>query len=282
MDHLSKLAHFLGLSHPCTAKTVVEKFVNRVVRLHGMPKTIISDKDPIFISKFWQEFFKMSGTQFKMSSAYHSQTNGQFEVVNRCFKQYLRSLGHLRPNKWHAMLPWTKFWYNTTFHSSIGMTPFQALYGRPPPVVPNYKSQETPVAEVDHQLAARNVLLQQLKSILQAAQNRMQQLANPKRRHIEFQKGDWVFLRLRPYRQQTVFKRALQKLACKFYGPYQILQRIGPVTYKLKLPEGSRIHPVFHVSLLKQQIGDSTVTCTELPSTNEDGKLLSEEEEIRN
>jgi hypothetical protein len=96
---MSNYAYFMSLSHPFTAKAVAEKFVEGVVKLHGMPKSIISDCDPIFISKFWQEFFTMSGTKLKMSSEYHPQSDGQSEVVN-CYKeQYLRSFVHQRPRK---------------------------------------------------------------------------------------------------------------------------------------------------------------------------------------
>ena len=84
VDRLNKLAHFLSLAHSLTTKTMAKKFVEGVVKLHGMPRTIISDQNLIFISNFWSEFFKLSGTQLKVSSTYHPQNNGQSKVVNRC------------------------------------------------------------------------------------------------------------------------------------------------------------------------------------------------------
>jgi hypothetical protein len=265
VDRLSKSAHFLALAHPYTAKMVAEKFVEGVVKLHGMPRSIISDRDPIFISHFWCEFFKLSGTKLKMSSAYHPQMDGQSEVVNRCVEQYLRCFVHQQPTKWNSLLPWAEFWYNTTYHASTGMTPFQALSGRLPPTIPHYHIGMSPVNEVDQQLASRDELLSLLKANLHAASNRMQQLANSKRRDVEFQVGDWVFLKLHPYRQQSVVKRVCKKLASRYYGPYQIEERIGTVAYRLKLPTQASIHPVFHVSLLKKKIGDKAVDTIDLP-----------------
>jgi len=94
VDWLSKSAHFFPLSHPFTAKTMAEKFMEGIIKLHSMPKCIVSDWDPIFISHFWQEFFKMSGIKLQLSFVYHPQTDGQTEVVNRCVEQYLRCFVH--------------------------------------------------------------------------------------------------------------------------------------------------------------------------------------------
>ncbi|KAL6329707.1 hypothetical protein AAG906_035355 [Vitis piasezkii] len=159
------------------------------------------------------------------------------------------------------------------------MSHFQALYGRPPPMIPHYQLGSSPVNEVDQNLASRNDLLHQLKLNLHQASNRMKQIADSKR-DIEFNEGDLVFLRLHPYRQQTVFKRASQKLAHRFYGPFPIEKRIGKVAYQLQLPAGSRIHPVFHVSLLKKTIGDSNARCPTLPPLTDDGALIIEPAEI--
>lgn len=106
----------------------------------------------------------------------------------------------------------------------------------------------------------------------------MKQQVDSKRRDIEYQVGEFVFLKLHPYRQQYVFKRAYQKLASKFYGPYQIEEKIGMVAYKLKLPQGFRIHPVFHVSLLEKKLGETIATSAELPPMAEDGDLIMEQQ----
>ena len=160
------------------------------------------------------------------------------------------------------------------------MAPFQALYGRPPPHVPMYPIESSPVHEVDQALKTRDELLLQLKINLVAATNRMKQTADKNRREVEFQEGDMVYLKLHPYRQSSVFKRAHYKLASRFFGPYQILQKISSVAYKLQLPERARIHPIFHVSLLKKVVGDLPKSSTELPPIDDDGILELEPDSI--
>ncbi|XP_034708944.1 uncharacterized protein LOC117931996 [Vitis riparia] len=180
VDRLSKFAHFIPLTHPFTAKVVAENFIEGVVKLHGMPSSIISDRNPIFISKFWQEFFKLSGSKLMLSSAYHPQTDGQTEVVNCCVEQYLRCFVHQWPRKWSTYLAWVEYWYNTTYHASTKMTPYQALYGRLPPLIPAYPEGLSPVHEVDQMLLHRDELLHQLKTNLEISMNRMKQQADSK------------------------------------------------------------------------------------------------------
>lgn len=108
-----------------------------------------------------------------MSSEYHPQTDDQTEVTNRNLEQYLQCLCHQQPRNWTSILPWAEFWYNTTYHSSIKMSPFQALYGRPPPTIPPYHTGGSLVNEVDIQLTNQDALLQQLKLNLQSVNHRM-------------------------------------------------------------------------------------------------------------
>lgn len=160
------------------------------------------------------------------------------------------------------------------------MTPFQALYGREPPTVPIYHVGTSPVHEVDKALLARDELLAKLKKNLAVAANRMKQVADKHRRDVEFQKNDLVFLKLQPYRQNSIFKRAHQKSASKFFGLYRVLERIGSIAYKLQLPKGARIHHIFHVSLLKKGVGEFPHNRDELPLIDDDGVIILEPDSI--
>ena len=134
VDRLSKYAHFLALSHPFTAAMVAQLYFEHIFKLHGLPKTIVSDRDRIFLSKFWQELFSLLKVSLHLSSAYHPQSDGQTEVINRCLEGYLRCMTGEKPAEWMLWLPLAEWWYNTNWHSSIGVTPFEVIYGQPPPL----------------------------------------------------------------------------------------------------------------------------------------------------
>ncbi|GJZ16263.1 ty3-gypsy retrotransposon protein [Tanacetum coccineum] len=161
------------------------------------------------------------------------------KVVNMSIETYLKCFTSKKPKSWSKWLSWVEYWYNTSFHSSANTTPLKILYGRDPPPLIRYGSQPTPIFEVDHYMEER----------------------------------DQVFLKLRPHRQQSMVRCNNEKLSPRYYGPYEILEQIGKVAYKLKLPSTATIHPVFHVSQLKKFIG-SNMEKNDLP----DG--LTEEMEV--
>ena len=193
---------------------------------------------------------------------------------------YLRCFASDRPKEWAKWLPWAEWWYNTTYHSSTKCAPYEALYGRPAPVIPKYVIGSAKVDQVDQELIDRDELLQLLKDNLSTAQARMKQQADTRRSEREFSVGDWVYLRLQPYKQLSINTRASMKLSPHFYGPYQITERIGAVAYRLKLPEDAKIHPVFHVSCLKPKLGEHESPQIQLPNTTEDRVIQAQPQAI--
>jgi hypothetical protein len=264
VDKLSKYAHFIPLRHPFTAATVARLFMHHVYRLHGMPLVIISDRDRIFTSAFWKSFFSIAGTSLHMSSAYHPQTDGQTERVNQCLETYLRCFAHACPAKWGQWVSLAEFWYNSSPHSSLGRSPFEVLYGFPPRHFGLVPPDATPITDLNGWLEERTVMHSLVQQHLSRAQLRMKRQADKLRSERQFSVGDWVFLKLQPYVQSSLARRANQKLSFRFFGPYKILARVGAVAYKLELPSSSTIHPVFHVSQLKASHGTHPVT-NELP-----------------
>lgn len=152
VDRLTKFSHFVGLSHPLTAVTVAKMFLDQVHKLHGLLESIISDRDYIFLSSFWQELFKLLETKLQFSSTYHPLTNGQTERFNSYLETYLRCMVGHRPKNWHHWLSLAEWWFNTHYHSRLKMTHFHLLYGYPPPLQRCFVPVESSVASIEELL----------------------------------------------------------------------------------------------------------------------------------
>jgi transposase InsO family protein len=129
VDKFTKYAHFIPLSHPFAALQVAQAYMDHIYKLHGLPDSLVSDRDRIFTSAIWRELFKLSNTQLLISSSYHPQTDGQTERLNQCLENYLRCSVHSCPKQWSKWLSMAEFWYNTSYHTALGRTPFEVLYG---------------------------------------------------------------------------------------------------------------------------------------------------------
>jgi hypothetical protein len=251
VDKMTKYGHFVALSHPFTAKQVAMAFVDNVYKLHSLPEIIVSDRDPIFTSKLWTELFKLCETELAMSSSRHPQTDGQTERVNQCLETYLRCFVHACPHHWRQWLPLAEFWYNTSYHSAIARSPFEALYGHAPRHFGVINTNVCRSDDLATWLEERATMQALLKQHLERARQIMKHKADKHRSDRQFVMGDWVFLKVQPYVQHSVADHASHKLAFRYFGPFQVEAKVGEVSYRLRLPPKTLIHPVVHVSLLR-------------------------------
>nr|GEX01561.1 retrotransposable element Tf2 [Tanacetum cinerariifolium] len=198
VDRLSKYTHFIPLSHPYIASHVAQAFLDNVCKLHGLPFTIVSDKD---------------------------KSDGQTEAVNKYVETYLRCMTGESPKEWTKWLPLAEYWYNTNFYNSIKTTPFEFLYGQTPLIHTSYVAKDSFVELVDRTLRAREQAITMLKFHLKDAQDRMKTYADKKRSEMEFTIGDLVYLKLQPYRQLTLRVHKQYKLSAKFFDQFIVLQK---------------------------------------------------------
>jgi hypothetical protein len=273
VDRLTKYAHFIPMSHPYTTHQVAQLFLDNIVKLHGTPETIVSDRDRIFTSKLWHDIFSALKVKLNFSSAYHPESDGQSERVNQCLEQYLRSMAFAEPQNWASWLPAAELWYNTSYHTSIKTTPFEALYEYAPPHISQLSIPCDLSPEATVTLKEQDHMLKHLQQNLLQAQNRMKKFADNNRSERQFSEGDMVYLKMQPYRENALGLRNALKLTSKFYGPFRVMKRIGRVAYKLQLPAGTLLHDVFHVNQLKRHLGPAAVPNAKLPLLTPDGKV---------
>lgn len=273
VDRFTKYSHFLTLSHPFTVQDVVQLFIDQIFRLHGVPSVIVTDRDRIFTSNLWQALFKSLGVKLHLSTAYHPETDGQIERVNQCLENYLRCTCFTAPKKWFNWIALAEWWYNTAYHTSLNMTPFQALYGFSPPMVAEVVLPDCPDDNARQILQNRQLATQLIKDNLLKAQARIKHQADKHRTERSFEAGDMVYLKIQPYRHTSLSIHRSLKLHSKFYGPFRVLEKVGKVAYKLLLPEGCQLHSVFHVSQLKKHIGSTAVPSPELPLIDDKGNI---------
>ena len=264
VDRFSKGIHLGSLPQHHTASGVAQLFMEIFGKLHGMPRSLVSDRDPLFVSHFWQELFKMSGTKLCMSSAYHPQSDGQIEAMNHIIKQYVRAFVHQKPSTWGHFLIWAEWSYNTSIHSTTGMTPCEITFGKQPPSLLQYLEGNSNVEAVDEWLTQREKIFASLAKKLAKAQQRMKEIANKRCWDVSYKEEDTVLVKLRLCRQTSATGEAYSKLTKRYYGPFQIVKKIGNVAYQLNFSPNSRFHPVFHCSLLKPYHSSNTKVSLDL------------------
>ncbi|KAD3067059.1 hypothetical protein E3N88_34939 [Mikania micrantha] len=279
VDRLTKSAHFLPIREDYKMEKLSSIYIKEVVSRHGVPLSIISDRDSRFTSRFWQTLQKALGTRLDLSTAYHPQTDGQSERTIQTLEDMLRACVLDFGGSWDSHLPLVEFSYNNSYHSSIQCAPFEALYGR---------KCRSPVCwtEIGESQLTGPELIQEttdkifkIRERIKAARDRQKSYADRRRKPLEFAIGDKVLLKVSPWKGVVRFGKK-GKLAPRYVGPFEILERIGPVAYKLKLPqELGGVHDTFHVSNLKKCLSDESLHIP-LEEVSLDNKLHFIEEPI--
>ncbi len=254
-DKLGKKMHCAATTTTVTAPALASLFFREVVRHHGLPVVIVSDRDPRFTARFWRALWAQCGTKLAMSTAYHPQTDGQTERANRTLEEMMRSYVNVHQDNWDEHLVAAEIAYNNSVHASTGFTPFFLDAGQHP-VLPMNQAALVPNANptADAMLERLYDNLTLARQHLQQAQDRQAQYANRHRREQSYKAGDQVMLSTVNLRRNI----GAPKLLPKYIGPLSVARVIAPTAYQLDLPPTLRgIHPVFHVSLLKPYVDGS-------------------------
>ncbi|KAL5554181.1 hypothetical protein UlMin_041582 [Ulmus minor] len=230
-SNASESSHFLPVRTTYTLDQLADLYVREIVRLHGVPVSIISDRDGRFTASFWKSLHRSLGTKLKFSTAFHPQTDGQTERTNQILED-------ISPVHWH-------------------------------------ESGEHKLMDLDF-VSTTTDAIEKIQKRMRAAQSRQKSYADKRRRPLEFNEGDHVFLKIAPMKGVMRFGRK-GKLSPRFIGPFEILKRVGKVAYQLALPPSlSAVHNVFHVSMLKKYVSDPSHVLQEAP-VEIDEKLSYEE-----
>jgi len=251
VDRFTKMCHLI----PCTKTTTSPEFarmlLDHVIRLHGIPESIVSDRGSIFTSQFWTALSKFLNLGKRLSTAFHPQTDGQTEKMNQTVEQYLRIYCNYQQDDWSNLLSLAEFSYNNARHASIDCSPFYANYGYNPQFNVDLRQfAKYPVPAAKEMAERLKNTHEDLTELIKMTQNQQAKYYDAKHKRVEYKVGDKVWLLSQNVRTQ----RPSKKLDWKRIGPYPILERIGTQAYRLKLPPSMKIHPVFHVSLLDRYI----------------------------
>lgn len=290
VDKLTKLTHLAATTTSVTAPQLATLTIQNIVRLHGVPDSILSDRDPRFTAHFWRAFWSQLGTTLTMSTAYHPQTDGQTERTNRTLEEMLRSRVNFAQDDWDEHLAAAELAINNAVHASTGFTPFRLTFG-----------QEVQLP-LDHAIAAAlpsnnpeaakrierlEADLKRARIAIEQAQQRQARYVDAHRRDITFAAGDRVLLSTEHLRLVGSERRS-PKFTYKYIGPFAIRRKVNDNAYELDLPPQLQIHPVLNVSRLKAyRDGRESFPARAAPDTRpppevvlEDGAAVFEVEHI--
>jgi hypothetical protein len=286
VDKLSKMVHYTATTTSVTAVQLADIFFRDVVRHHGVPTSLISDRDPRFTSNFWRALWSLLGTRLRMSTAYHPQSDGQTERANRTLEETLRAYVNERIDDWDEHLVSAEIAVNNSVQESTGFTPFYLNSGQHPHFPLSHAlaglqaSKNPAAADYIQQLSSDLTLVQQN---LSKAQERQARATDRHRRQVTWREGDEALL------STTHLNAKPHKLLSRFIGPFLVTKVLSPNAVQLQLPSTFKIHSTFNVDRLrpfKKDVNNSfpgrqqSLTDRPLPTVDPDGEERYEVEEI--
>lgn len=283
VDRYSKMMHAIPTPSSCTALITARLFHDFVYRFHGLPRTIISDRDPIFMSKFWQSLFDLVQVKLSPSSAYHPETDGQTEIVNRKIEEMLRCFVDSAQSNWDELLIDAEVAYNSAPHSTTTFSPYFLNYGMHPRTIPIDAATSISPAADDFLRTIRQAQQKACKAIANA-QESMQKYANRSRTPCSMNVGDLVLLSTRNLTLDAY--SGAHKLMPRCCGPFKITEKINDVSFRLELPKAlllRGIHNAFHASSLRPYHPDTQFSRTAPPPPAQklsDGSVEYEVEKV--
>nr|GFA63871.1 putative reverse transcriptase domain-containing protein [Tanacetum cinerariifolium] len=279
VDRLTKSAHFLAIREYYKTEKLARLYINEIIARHDVPVSIISDRDSYFTSRFWKSLQKALGTRLDLSTAYHPEIDGQSDRTIQTLEVMLSVCAMYYGGNWDTHLPLVEFSYNNSYHSSIKCAPFEALYGRRcriPIAWTEVGEGKRLGPEIVQETTDKIV---QIKERLKVARDRQKSDADKRRKPLEFSVGDKVLLKVSPRKGVVRFGKR-SKLSPRYVGPFEIVERVCQVAYRLRLPqELVGVHDTFHVSNLKKCLGDVNLHVL-LDEVKVDDKLHFVEEPI--
>jgi hypothetical protein len=252
IDRLTKVAHFIPVCTTYGGDKLAKLCIDNILKLHGVPKSIVSERGAQFVSKFWRSLHQALKTKLDFSSAYHPQTDGQTKRVNQVLEDMLRACVLTYVKNWEDSLAFAEFSYNNGYHTSLKKTPFEVLFGRKCHTPLMWSEVGDRVIESPDFIKAAEEKMTEVHENLRIAQSRQKSYADERRWKLKFDVRDHVYLKVSPICGTHRF-RMREKLAPRYIGPYPVIKRIGAMAYKIKLPEQLLdVHNVFYVSQLQK------------------------------
>ena len=245
VDQFTKMIRLKATTTNVSSEGIAKIYKDDIWKLHGTPRKILSDRGPQFASKFMEELTRALGTKRQLSTAYHSQTDGQTERINQKIEMFLQHYVNYQQDNWTNWLAAAEFQYNDKRHVATSKTPFELNFGRHP-----WKGDlmvKTDIPQVEDFLSRLQRSWEQATKAMEEAQKSMKKQFDKKRRNSQGLKvGEHVWLE----NKNIYLNRSSKKLDNKRYGPFKILKDIGSGAFELELPEGWMIHNVFNEDLL--------------------------------